>query len=185
MNFTVHSASMTTGRTMRRIAVIAAITLSLAIPCPVIGYKVLAIFPFSGKSHFNMLRTVSDELVARGHDVTVVSHFPETSTGQHSTPTNGRGGSRTDFSLAGTVPVFENFTVSQMAGNRYLDEFLLIMEDGVDNCESVLSSGRLTQLIRSGAKFDIVLVEVSYRLLLFGKLTSRFYNNCKNELLIS
>lgn len=150
---------------MRRIAVIAAMAVSLAILRPAMGYRVLAIFPFSGKSHFHMFRAVSDELVARGHDVTVVSHFPETrSEEQHPTPP--AAGTRTDFSLAGTVPVFENFTVAQLTGNGYLEEFLLILQDGVDNCEGVLSSGRLEQLIRSGAKFDIVLVEVTYRLLL-------------------
>lgn len=127
------------------------------------GLDVLAIFPFSGKSHYQMFRVVSDALVARGHDVTVVSHFPETR------PTDGGGGggrktgTRVDYSLAGTVPVYENFTVDDVAddGSGYLRQFLVILQDGVDNCEGVFSSGRLDRLVRSRARFDVVLVEVS------------------------
>lgn len=130
------------------------------------SYNILAIFPFSGKSHFHMFRAVSQALVARGHAVTVVSHFPETSSpppGQHQ-PRRERSanGSYTDYSLAGSLPVFENFTTDQLqTGNGYLNDILLILQDGVDNCEGVMSSGRLGALMQDRAKFDIVLVEVS------------------------
>lgn len=137
------------------------------------GYDILAIFPFSGKSHFHMFRTVSEALTARGHHLTVVGHFPKTP----KEPTRpqqsqngdingggdeGRGsGSYTDYSLFGSMPVYENFTTDEVTGNGYLKEMLIILQDGLDNCEAVLSSGRLSQLLQSRAKFDLVLVEVS------------------------
>lgn len=135
------------------------------------GYDILAIFPFSGKSHFHMFRAVSDALTARGHHLTVVGHFPKTpqepQTLQQSQigvidngDAKGRG-SYTDYSLFGSMPVYENFTIDEVTGNGYLEEMLIILQDGLDNCESVLSSGKLSQLIQSRAKFDLVLVEVS------------------------
>ncbi|XP_025415426.1 UDP-glucuronosyltransferase 2B9-like isoform X3 [Sipha flava] len=126
------------------------------------GYNILAIFPFSGKSHFYMFRAISQALVARGHDVTVVSHFPETlsSPKQQQRRDSATNGSYTDYSLAGSVPVYENFTTDELIGNGYLEEFLIILQDGVDNCEGVMSSGRLDELVRNRVRFDLVLVEV-------------------------
>lgn len=151
----------------RWIAVITSTMLLLTVPdrCHVTatGYNILAIFPFSGKSHFHMFRAISRALVTRGHDVTVVSHFPETlsSTKQQQRSDNATSGSYIDYSLAGSVPVFENFTTDDLIGNGYLEEFLIILQDGVDNCEGVISSGRLDALVRNRTKFDLVLVEVS------------------------
>jgi len=145
---------------------------TVAVHCTA-GYDILAIFPFSGKSHFHMFRTISDALVERGHHLTIVGHFPkipqEPQTSQQSqivtindgdARSNGRG-SYTDYSLLGSMPIYENFTTDEVMGNGYLEEMLLILQDGLDNCESVLSSGKLDQLIQTRAKFDLVLVEVS------------------------
>jgi glucuronosyltransferase len=42
------------------------------------GAKILGIFPFQGKSHFIMASALLQELAKRGHDVTVISHYPQT-----------------------------------------------------------------------------------------------------------
>lgn len=132
----------------------------------VAGFKILAIFPFNGQSHFRVFRAVSETLVARGHNVTVVSHFPPPRIPADTVTANRQrngpgGGTFVHYSLAGTMPAFENFTVAEMTGYGYLERFLLIMQDGLDNCERVVSSGRLDGLMRSRAEFDLVLVEVS------------------------
>lgn len=122
-----------------------------------VGYNVLAIFPFSGKSHFHMFRAVMDALVDRGHDVTVVGHFPKTGR-----PAEHPSGTYTDYSLVGTVPVYENYTIEEITGATFLHEFVAILQDGVDNCEGIMSSGRINEFIRSNnTQFDLVLVEVS------------------------
>jgi len=118
-----------------------------------------------------MFRTVSEALTARGHHLTVVGHFPKTpkeparpQQSQFSDIDGDEGretGSYTDYSLLGSMPVYENFTTDEVTGNGYLKEMLIILQDGLDNCEAVLSSGRLSQLLQSRAKFDLVLVEVS------------------------
>lgn len=147
----------------RNPAVISTALLLVTVVGSTVGYNVLAIFPFSGKSHFQMFRAVSDALVVRGHNVTVVSHFPETVSAGPRQQGDGRtAGSRIDYSLAGSIPVYENFTVDEVADDSgYLQQFLLILQDGLDNCEGVLSSGRLDELIRTRVEFDLVLVEVS------------------------
>lgn len=39
--------------------------------------KILALFTLPGKSHFNMFEPFLKGLVQRGHEVDVVSHFPQ------------------------------------------------------------------------------------------------------------
>lgn len=38
--------------------------------------RILGIFPYNGKSHFRMFDVLCKELVKRGHQVDVISHFP-------------------------------------------------------------------------------------------------------------
>lgn len=146
--------------------VVVAITVFMvtAVHCTA-GYNILAIFPFSGKSHYHMFRAVSDALVAHGHDVTVVGHFPKTSVPPEVHKSGSRDdhgyGSYTDYSLVGSVPLYENFTTTQVMGHGYLNEFLFILQEGLDNCNGVMASGRLNELIQTSAtKFDLVLIEV-------------------------
>lgn len=40
--------------------------------------KILALFPIHGRSHFNMFETYLKGLAERGHEVDVVSNFPQT-----------------------------------------------------------------------------------------------------------
>lgn len=146
------------GRTTAVFVITAVLLQAIAVARFAAGYDILAIFPFSGKSHFYKFRAIADALVDRGHDVTVVGHFPAEGSRRGDRPE--AAGTYTDYSLAGSVPVFENFTVDEFTGFGYLEQFLLILQDGLDNCEGVMSSGRLDELVRARAKFDLVLVEV-------------------------
>lgn len=42
-------------------------------------YKILGIFPHPGYSHFAMFKPLLEGLSERGHEVTVISHFPRKS----------------------------------------------------------------------------------------------------------
>lgn len=145
----------------RRTAVVTIAACTLCLATTAVGYDILAIFPFSGKSHFHMFRSIADALVGRSHNVTVVGHFPGPRRGDDAG--GPAAGTYTDYSLAGTMPVYENLTVDEVSGFGRLEQFLVILQDGLDNCEIVMSSGRLDRLVRSGAKFDLVVVEVSAR----------------------
>ncbi|CAH0746951.1 unnamed protein product [Bemisia tabaci] len=49
----------------------------LAIVQGSVGFKALFLFPFPAKSHFGSLSPLAEELARRGHQVTVVTHFPK------------------------------------------------------------------------------------------------------------
>lgn len=40
-------------------------------------YNILALVPYNGKSHFDFAEVLFEELARRGHNITVVSHFPK------------------------------------------------------------------------------------------------------------
>ncbi|XP_014238048.1 UDP-glucuronosyltransferase 2B17-like [Trichogramma pretiosum] len=40
-------------------------------------FNILALFPYSGKSHFDVVEPLLDELTLRGHNLSVYSHFPK------------------------------------------------------------------------------------------------------------
>lgn len=41
------------------------------------GYKILGLFPHPGVSHFNAFQPILKGLADAGHEITVISHFPE------------------------------------------------------------------------------------------------------------
>lgn len=41
------------------------------------SFKILGLFPHPGNSHFAIFQPLMKELAVLGHDVTVISHFPE------------------------------------------------------------------------------------------------------------
>lgn len=43
------------------------------------GYKILGLFPHPASSHFNVFQPILRRLAENGHEVTVVSHFPDPS----------------------------------------------------------------------------------------------------------
>lgn len=46
-------------------------------PSPIVGLRVLGLFPHPGVSHFHFFKPIMQVLAAHGHNVTVVSHFPD------------------------------------------------------------------------------------------------------------
>lgn len=112
--------------------------------------NILGIFPYHGKSHFIVQKVFLRELANRGHNVTVISHFP-----QSDAPSNYH-----DISLAGTIPTFED-SVAPMA-RSYL--FIIMMglyltSSGMENCEVMLGNSEVQNLVKRKAKFDVIVVE--------------------------
>lgn len=54
--------------------------LSVVLICTILsachGYRILGVFPFSGKSHFMMFEHLMKSLARKGHQVDVISTFP-------------------------------------------------------------------------------------------------------------
>lgn len=49
----------------------------LLLCCATNGSRILGLFPFPGISHYQFFHPVMKALAEAGHEVTVVSHFPE------------------------------------------------------------------------------------------------------------
>lgn len=52
------------------------ILLCLSLLHSVCSLRILGLFPHLGKSHFDVFEPLLKELAIKGHNVTVVSHFP-------------------------------------------------------------------------------------------------------------
>ncbi|KAK7868265.1 hypothetical protein R5R35_000662 [Gryllus longicercus] len=113
--------------------------------------RVLSIFYFSGRSHFLVIETLLKELAKRGHQVDVVSHFP-----QKKPLPNYR-----DFSLAGSYPSMVNhWTFEQLQNFHFLKLMTWMWEENVEICRKVMEHPVMKQLAESREKYDVVLVEI-------------------------
>ncbi|KAJ8719643.1 hypothetical protein PYW08_011818 [Mythimna loreyi] len=111
--------------------------------------NILGIFPYQGKSHFIVFRVYLRELAKRGHNVTVISHFPE-----QDPPANYN-----DISLAGSIKPIEGEAPFE---NSYFTLFLVslyLAHAAVENCNVMLANERVQSLIKEKPKYDVIVVE--------------------------
>ncbi|KAI4462977.1 UDP-glucosyltransferase [Holotrichia oblita] len=127
------------------------IVCSAAISCAEC-YRILGIFPHSGKSHFDVFEPLFLQLAKRGHNVTVISYFP-----QKNPPPNYH-----DLSLFGTTPVLTNVIPFGMMGGgtfaRLYHLFELAYFTG-HACENSLKSQAFNEFIQRQEKYDVVITE--------------------------
>lgn len=114
-----------------------------------VALNILGIYPYQGKSHFFVFRVYLRELARQGHNVTIISHFPE-----QNAPPNYH-----DISLAGSVKPIEG---ELQLENSYKTIFLVgmyLVSSGRENCEIMLANKQVQDLIKKKPKFDVVVVE--------------------------
>ncbi|PSN55487.1 hypothetical protein C0J52_02571 [Blattella germanica] len=115
------------------------------------GYKILGVFPHVAKSHFVMAEELMKGLAARGHEVTVISHFPQ----KKPIP------NYTDISLVGSMPNFVSAVpLDEIATGKVMTTVQLLEQLGVTGCEKTLSFPPVQKLINSETKFDLVINEL-------------------------
>ncbi|XP_044733865.1 UDP-glycosyltransferase UGT5-like, partial [Chrysoperla carnea] len=115
------------------------------------GYKILGVFPHGGKSHFMVFVPILRELARRGHEVTVISHFPE----KNPLP------NYTDISIIGAGKIgLNNMQTSMFVPSKIqnIKEHILLSEKGMQNCEA-LNYPQIQDLIKSNKTFDVILQE--------------------------
>lgn len=114
------------------------------------AYKILALLPFTAKSHFVMEEALMKGLAARGHQVFVVNHYPQA----HSVP------NYTDISLVGSMRnAFEDTPLENVGTGDVLMSVNMLANIAVETCEKVLSFPPIQMLINSEEKFDLIIVE--------------------------
>lgn len=122
--------------------------------------KILAIFAHFGKSHFDVFKPLLVELARRGHDLTVISHFPRTEKATTEEPLP----SYKDISLLDEkFGIFINAVDLNMINAFNIpipvrDLYLLYSMSGL-TCEICLKNPEVKRLVDSGEKFDLLLVE--------------------------
>lgn len=113
------------------------------------GLNILTIFPYQGKSHFFVHKVYIQELVKRGHNVTVISHFPEAN----------RSSNYHDISLAGSIKILEDDLPFHRSYLTILGVALFLTGSGKENCEVMLANKNVRDLIERKQKFDVIVVE--------------------------
>lgn len=128
------------------------LSLSSIIGVSVSGYKILGIFPHTGKSHFDVFEPLMKALAAKGHEVTVISHFP-----QQEPLRNYR-----DVSLKGTAPPLVHiFNVADYKGRwyeKYVSSFVLYYF-GYQSCVAGLASQPIQDFLKVNQTYDLIVME--------------------------
>lgn len=105
--------------------VIAIVAVASLLSSGVQSARILGVFQFSGRSHFIMFEALLKELAARGHQVTVVSHYPQKPPLEN----------YTDISVAGSVSTFLNdFTMDLVATLDLFGILKFVWTYNVDIC---------------------------------------------------
>lgn len=113
--------------------------------------RILALFQHIGESHFIMFETLLKALAARGHDVVVVSHFP-----QHNPVEN-----YTDISIEGAGVRFNNsinITMLKKVNNILFP--IVFLDNSVKTCEMAFKHRNVETLLKSKDKFDLIINEI-------------------------
>lgn len=112
--------------------------------------NVLAILPYEGKSHFYVFEPYLRELSQRGHNVTVISHFPQKA------PIKNYH----DISLAGALKVLESHFTMQKSYLTVFGMVPFLFGRGNENCRVLLENKKVQELWKSDIKFDVVVYEM-------------------------
>lgn len=119
--------------------------------------KILAIFPYTGKSHHYVIDPLVNALAEKGHDVTVISHFPpKTPNGTRKdiilTSEAGHSEDVIDLRDFEAIPKLLSM-VQVVVESEFLYQF------GKEICEVLLMNEEVLKLVKSGQKFDVALIE--------------------------
>jgi glucuronosyltransferase len=118
---------------------------------PTSGAKILALFPYVGKSHFDVFEPFVKELAARGHQVVVLSHFPQKQ------PIDNY----TDISLVGSISTnaTDRIDLQGMSGLGILKTVVKEGRELLESCNQTLSFHKVQDLLKSQEKYDLIITE--------------------------
>ncbi|KAK9870919.1 hypothetical protein WA026_009881 [Henosepilachna vigintioctopunctata] len=122
---------------------------------PIQCYKILGLLPYTGKSHMDVILPFMKELSKRGHEVTVLSHYPS----QKPLPRYR------DLSLKGTSPLLLEVEPANNL-NKVVSRLVYSYFDVVDMgfiadqyCEAAFRSRVVRDLLKSNETFDLIIHE--------------------------
>ncbi|KAJ4434824.1 hypothetical protein ANN_23395 [Periplaneta americana] len=113
--------------------------------------RILGLFQFNGKSHFVMFEALLKGLASRGHDVVVVSHFPQES----------KVPNYTDISVEESLTEAVNsFTMDTALNFKYYNLLKFFWYDNYEFCKEVFEHPNIHKLIKSEEKYDLIITEL-------------------------
>lgn len=113
--------------------------------------KILGLFHLNSKSHFVMFESLLQGLARSGHEVHVVSHFPQ----KHPLP------NYTDISLEGTLPeLVNNFTLEFARNFTTTNLWAWFWFTTLDMCQVALEHPEFKNLMSSNKTFDLIITEI-------------------------
>nr|QPA18404.1 UDP-gluconosyltransferase [Trialeurodes vaporariorum] len=117
------------------------------------GYKILGLFPYNGKSHVIMFKSIMEGLAKRDHDVQVLSHYPL------ETPLENY----TDLSVSGSIPLPNNQKSFELFDYAHLDIFnvrsLISLYHRIEEHEDVMKTEAVQKLMNSTERYDLIITE--------------------------
>ncbi|XP_055918163.1 UDP-glycosyltransferase UGT5-like isoform X2 [Eupeodes corollae] len=118
------------------------------------GSKILALVPHPGKSHFDFFRPLFRGLALAGHDMTVISYFP------NKEPI----ANYTDVELTGMPIIANNIDLKIFENEQDLIDFkvptfFMINGWGLEGCEAAFNSKAIKELLAKKEHYDVVLIE--------------------------
>ncbi|CAG9788161.1 unnamed protein product [Diatraea saccharalis] len=116
----------------------------------VYSLNILGIFPYEGKSHFFVFKPYLEELAKRGHNVTVISYFPQ------SDPVENYN----DISLAGKTKLLQEVFPISRSYWMFVHISLFLFNYGSANCRTLLANEQVQNLWKTKRKFDVIVVEL-------------------------
>ena len=122
-------------------------------------FRILGLFHHPGKSHFDVFKPLLEELAHRGHDLTIVSYFP-----RNVNDSNVKYlPNYKDIDLSGSVDKWLNIVdMSKIDYSiiSFIHEIHLLRQWALEHCQAALNIPEVRQLIKSDAKFDLIITEM-------------------------
>ncbi|XP_050344525.1 UDP-glucosyltransferase 2-like isoform X2 [Nymphalis io] len=112
--------------------------------------NILAVFPYEGRSHFLVFESLLKELAGKGHNLTVISYFPQ----ENAIP-NYR-----DIALEGNIEENKKWVkFTEPSYYKIIVVTIFLLVTGTNNCKVLLSDENVQNLWKNETKFDVILVE--------------------------
>ncbi|XP_063241754.1 UDP-glucosyltransferase 2-like [Bacillus rossius redtenbacheri] len=113
--------------------------------------RILGIFQLNSKSHFIVAEALMKGLAARGHQVVVMSHFPQ----KNPVP------NYTDIDVSGSAyTVQNNVTIETALRWNTIHILDMIWEDTLTMCRETMKHPKAQALLKSEESFDLVVTEI-------------------------
>ncbi|CAH0395930.1 unnamed protein product [Bemisia tabaci] len=117
------------------------------------GYKILGLFPYNGRSHIVIFESIMKGLAERGHEVHVLSHYPQ----------KVKIANYTDLSVLGSIPLPNNqFSFDGFSSIRSRFHFfnnMFALYSMIEGHEGVMKSEAVQKLMKSNERYDLIITE--------------------------